>query len=114
MYLGESDKSSMDLLGPMIKANEQSTTSKAATSPTSTLTTAEILGNCFIFIFAGHETTANNIQYSIVEMALNPKIQKHLQEDIDNIIGKDKPVSEWSYLEDMPRLYNSVSFPPMA
>lgn len=108
MYLGESDKSSMDLLGPMIKANEEPSTSKTAQTPTSTLTTAEILGNCFIFLFAGHETTANNIHYSILEMASNPKIQKHLQEDIDSIIGKDKPISEWSYLEDMPCLYNSV------
>lgn len=109
MYLGESDKGTMDLLGPMIKANEESTTSLTSkTQQAPTLTTAEILGNCFIFLFAGHETTANNIHYTVLELALNPKIQRHLQEDIDNIIGPNKPISEWSYHEDMPRLYNSM------
>ncbi|KUJ12797.1 cytochrome P450 monooxygenase-like protein [Mollisia scopiformis] len=109
MYLGESDKGTMDLLGPMIKANEESTTSSTSkTQQAPTLSTAEILGNCFIFLFAGHETTANNIHYTVLELALNPKIQRHLQEDIDNIIGPEKPISEWSYYEDMPRLYNSM------
>ncbi|KAE8441431.1 hypothetical protein EG329_004957 [Mollisiaceae sp. DMI_Dod_QoI] len=115
MYLGESDKGTMDLLGPMIKANEESTSSSTSKlQQTSTLTTAEILGNCFIFLFAGHETTANNIHFSILELALNPQIQRHLQEDIDSIIGPDKPISEWSYYEDMPRLYNSMVGATMA
>lgn len=93
----------------MIKANYESspTDSKLAGQPTSTLTKQEILGNAFIFLFAGHETTANSIHYSIVLLAIHLAKQRHLQSDVDGIVGR-KPISEWSYYDDMPRLFNSM------
>jgi cytochrome P450 len=72
-----------------------------------TLSNDEILGNCFIFLFAGHETTANNIHYSIVELAMSLPIQRDLQSDVEKILG-DKRIDEFSYYTDMPRLYNSM------
>lgn len=93
----------------MIKANYESSTtdSKTEKAPRTTLTKREILGNAFIFLFAGHETTANSIHYSIVLLAIHLAKQRHLQADIDSIVGK-KPISEWSYYDDMPRLFNSM------
>ncbi|KAH6701999.1 cytochrome P450 monooxygenase-like protein [Leptodontidium sp. MPI-SDFR-AT-0119] len=109
MNLGESEKGTMDLLGPMIKANytETGPDSKAANSTQATLSREEILGNSFIFLFAGHETTANNIHFSILLLAMNISAQRRMQADIDCILGS-KPTSEFSYLNDMPRLYNSM------
>jgi len=120
---GESEKGIMDLMGkpllpsnftlltepgPMIKANyESSATDSKGSVPTTTLTKQEILGNAFIFLFAGHETTANSIHYSIVLLAIHLAKQRHLQSDIDSIVGS-KPISEWSYYDDMPRLFNSM------
>jgi cytochrome P450 len=93
----------------MIKANYESsaTDSKTGVAPTTTLTKKEILGNAFIFLFAGHETTANSIHYSIVLLAIHLSKQRHLQADIDSIVGS-KPISEWNYYDDMPRLFNSM------
>jgi cytochrome P450 len=93
----------------MIKANYEGSPSDAelGSRPSTTLTKEEILGNAFIFLFAGHETTGNSIHYSIVYLAMNPAKQRHLQADIDSIVGA-KPISEWSYYDDMPRLYNSM------
>jgi cytochrome P450 len=93
----------------MIKANYETspTDSKLGAKPSATLTKQEILGNAFIFLFAGHETTANSIHYSIVLLAIALEKQRHLQADIDSIVG-EKPISEWSYYDDMPRLFNSM------
>jgi cytochrome P450 len=93
----------------MIKANYESSTtdSKTGDAPSTTLTKKEILGNAFIFLFAGHETTANSIHYSIVFLAIHLSKQRHLQADIDSIVGS-KPISEWSYYDDMPRLFNTM------
>lgn len=92
----------------MVKANYEGDTEKGqAKSPSTSLSKAEILGNCFIFFFAGHETTANNIHFSIIYLAMELPAQKFMQDEIDEIVG-DKPTSEWSYYNDMPRLYNSM------
>ncbi|PVH82251.1 cytochrome P450 [Cadophora sp. DSE1049] len=109
MNLGESEQGTMDLLGPMIKANyaDANLDSKTANLTSATLTREEILGNSFIFLFAGHETTANNIHFSILLLAMNISAQRRMQADIDCILGS-KPASEFSYLNDMPRLWNSM------
>jgi cytochrome P450 len=91
----------------MIKANYESSPTDSKGAPTATLTKQEILGNAFIFLFAGHETTANSIHYSIVLLAIHLAKQRRLQSDIDSIVGS-KPISEWSYYDDMPRLFNSM------
>ncbi|KAH7417644.1 cytochrome P450 monooxygenase-like protein [Cadophora sp. MPI-SDFR-AT-0126] len=109
MTLRESEQGTMDLLGPMIKANySEANSNRRTTNPTSaTLTREEILGNSFIFLFAGHETTANNIHFSILLLAMNTSAQRRMQADIDCVLGS-KPASDFSYLNDMPRLWNSM------
>lgn len=71
------------------------------------LSKEEIFGNSFILFFAGHETSANSIHFSLCYLAIHLSIQQHMQADIDSIVGS-KPSSEFSYSEDMPRLYNSM------
>ncbi|KAF2183918.1 cytochrome P450 [Zopfia rhizophila CBS 207.26] len=66
---------------------------------------AAVLGNMFIFILAGHETSANTMALAITLLACNPTFQKTLQSDIDSIVGS-RPPSEWSYLTDYPKLQN--------
>jgi len=95
----------------MIKASDTTSSgphSKTLASPKPILTESEIISNSFIFLLAGHETSANSIHFSILELAISLPVQRHLQFDIDKIIGPDKPVSEISYYADMPRLYNSM------
>jgi cytochrome P450 len=75
--------------------------------PDGVLTEEEIMGNSFIFIFAGHETSAGTLHYAMIHLAMHPTIQAHLQSDIDNIVGS-RPSSEWSYTVDLRNLYNSM------
>lgn len=65
------------------------------------------MGNSFIFIFAGHETSAGTLHYAMIHLAMHPTIQSHLQIDIDSIVGS-RPLSEWSYAIDLRNLYNSM------
>lgn len=65
------------------------------------------MGNSFIFMFAGHETSAGTIHYAMIHLAMHPTSQSHLQADIDNLVSS-RPPSEWSYTIDLRNLYNSM------
>lgn len=69
---------------------------------------SDILGNAFVIMLAGHETTANTLHFSLLFLAMNPGSQKRLQEDLDRIFD-GKPMSEWSYEEHFPQLFSSMA-----
>ncbi|PNS15035.1 Tryprostatin B 6-hydroxylase [Sphaceloma murrayae] len=87
----------IDLMGNMI---HQSLSPDKDSLP---LTKSEVIGNAFVFLMAGHETSAHTIQTCILQLAMNPHIQRLLQRDLDSILGS-RPISEWSYESDFPRL----------
>lgn len=106
----------MDLMGALVKGaglTAESLNAEGDTDPEKAapkkqlLTDDEILGNAFVFILAGHETAANTIHFSILYLAMRWSSQKRLQDDLDAILG-DKPVSEWDYDVDMPKLFGSM------
>lgn len=75
----------------IVQAGEKSeNSSKALLHPSA------ILGNIFLFMFAGHEASANTIHFILLLLACNPWLQKSLQTDIDCILG-ELPVNKWSY-----------------
>ncbi|KAJ7022565.1 cytochrome P450 [Mycena alexandri] len=53
---------------------------------------SEVMGNMFIMLFAGHETTANTLHYALLCLALHPDIQDLLLKEIDSIY--DRALSE--------------------
>ena len=66
-----------------------------------------VLGNIFLFMFAGHEASANTINFLILLLACHPRIQLSLQMDIDRILG-DCPNDQWSYETYFPSLMESL------
>ncbi|KAL8706132.1 MAG: hypothetical protein Q9225_007980, partial [Loekoesia sp. 1 TL-2023] len=89
---GLAEKDTLDLMVPLITAS-------------STFTTPSILGNAFIFLFAGHETTANSITFLLILLALSPHRQRHLQKTLDALLPpKSIPPSAWPY----PTLFNTL------
>lgn len=62
-----------------------------------------VLGNIFIFIMAGYETSANTLTYAMTLLACRPNLQKAMQSDIDQILG-NRPSSQWSFESDFPKL----------
>ncbi|KAL9709164.1 hypothetical protein Ac2012v2_007518 [Leucoagaricus gongylophorus] len=82
-----------DLFSSLIHANKEETELTA-------LTDEELMGNLFIFLVAGHETTAHTLSFTFAFLALYPDIQEKLFNHITQIIpGGRRP----SY-EDMPKL----------
>ena len=75
---------------------------------TQTLTDGEMMGNAFVYLMAGHETTANSIHFCLVCLALHVASQRRLQRDIDSIFHGTPPQS-WDYDRDFPKLMNSMA-----
>lgn len=98
----------LDLLGAMIRSVDRNGKNKSHL-----LTDSEMLGNAFVFMFAGHETTANSLHYILIYLALNRKSQSRLQADISSVFGC-RPISKWDYDLDFPRLASGMAGAVMA
>jgi cytochrome P450 len=48
---------------------------------------AEITGNAYVLILAGHETVSNVLHFCLLELALNLSVQRQLQQEIDEVCG---------------------------
>jgi cytochrome P450 len=63
-----------------------------------------VFGNLFIFILAGHETSANTMTFALSLLACRPNFQRALQADIDRILGDRRDPALWAYPQDYTRL----------
>ncbi|KAK5662725.1 hypothetical protein OQA88_6132 [Cercophora sp. LCS_1] len=99
---GNHERMGMDIMGELVEAvyGEKDTKKSAE------LTNDEIISNAFIMTVAGHETTANILHFTLVELATNPAAQRRLQKDIDDILG-DADSSTWDYDRDVNTLLAS-------
>ncbi|CAI6335320.1 unnamed protein product [Periconia digitata] len=68
---------------------------------------SDILGNAFVLMLAGHETTANSLHFSLIYLAMHWSSQKRLQDDVSKII-QGRPIEEWKYEEDFPKLFQCM------
>ncbi|KAJ7185586.1 cytochrome P450 [Mycena filopes] len=50
----------------------------------------ELIGNVFLFMFAGHETTAHTLAATLGFMALHPEVQNEVLEQILAVVGRDR------------------------
>jgi len=71
----------------------------AGKDPTVGLSEEELYGNFWIFILAGHETTAGALTYALILLALNPEVQEKLYKEVTKVIENRLPV-----YEDYPHL----------
>ncbi|KAF1979809.1 cytochrome P450 monooxygenase-like protein [Bimuria novae-zelandiae CBS 107.79] len=68
---------------------------------------SDLLGNAFVLMLAGHETTANTLHYSLIFLAMRWSSQKKLQDEIDEVI-QGRPIEEWKYEEIFQKLFNGM------
>ena len=71
------------------------------------LSDSDILGNAFVMIVAGHETTANSVHFSLMELAINPKAQRMVQKEVQAIFGNESP-ENWDYDTSINNLLGGV------
>ncbi|KXN85347.1 Cytochrome P450 3A24, partial [Leucoagaricus sp. SymC.cos] len=64
------------------------------------LTEEELMGNIFIFLVAGHETTAHTLSFSFALLALYPEIQEKMLKHIKEVIPDERRPT----YDDMPKL----------
>ncbi|XP_054828175.1 cholesterol 24-hydroxylase-like [Eublepharis macularius] len=60
-----------------------------------------MLDNFITFFFAGHETTANQLSFAIMELGRQPEIMAKLQAEVDEVIGVKRDVN----YEDLGKLH---------
>lgn len=97
----------VDLISQLLKAQKLSESAKSDEEQSVSFGDSDVIGNLFMFIIAGHETSANSIHFSIVLLAMHPHIQKQVQEELSAILD-NRHVSEWTYERDLKALSNSL------
>lgn len=85
--------SEQDLLDLLVQAG---TSSPDQASPL--LANAQVIGQIFLFMFAGHEANANLLVSVILLLACHPEVQETMQGDLDRRLGQTSP-DTWSYDE---------------
>lgn len=85
------------------------------------LTEEDILNEINLFLFAGHDTTAYNLSWTLYLLGLHKNVQKKLQDEVDSFYGEEVNVpvvpSDLKYfkyldcvIKEVLRLYPSVPF----
>jgi cytochrome P450 len=67
----------------------------------------EIMGNAFLVIMAGHETTAGTLHIALLLLAMNVGSQRRLQNEVDSLFGGRTP-SDWNYDHDFSSASNGM------
>ncbi|KAI1170442.1 cytochrome P450 [Nemania sp. FL0916] len=96
------DSSNEDLLDLLIQAGASS---GVQASPV--LTNAQIIGQIFLFMFAGHEANANVLVSIILLLACHPEVQNAMQRDLDCVLGQTCS-DTWSYDEHYSALMHTT------
>ncbi|KAL8649722.1 MAG: hypothetical protein Q9226_005458 [Calogaya cf. arnoldii] len=68
------------------------------------LSTDEILGNIFVFNFAGHDTTSISLAYAMFLLVAHPEVQDWISEEINFYLGSEPDPTSWHYATTFPKL----------
>ncbi|KZM25328.1 uncharacterized protein EKO05_0000526 [Ascochyta rabiei] len=98
---GDSNNPGMDLFDALIRGS-------GIIDGKRNIQKSDLLGNAFVLMLAGHETTANTLHFSLLFLAMHRDSQKRLQQDIDKVL-QGKPVEQWTYEEHFPKLFNGMA-----
>lgn len=67
------------------------------------MTEDEIVGQSFIFLLAGYETSSNTLAFSCYLLALHPECQKKLQEEVDEFFSRHE-TADYSNVQELKYL----------
>lgn len=79
-----------DLLSSLVAASGfLSSAEDSAENIKPKLTESELYGNMFIYLLAGHETTAHTLIYAMIFLSLYPDIQEKLHQEVKQIMDEN-------------------------
>ncbi|CAL4962519.1 unnamed protein product [Urochloa decumbens] len=90
MKEGESTKD--DLLGLLLETNMRETDGSSKSGMAMTI--EDVIGECKLFYFAGMETTAVLLTWTMVILSMHPEWQDRAREEVQGLFGKNKPELE--------------------
>ncbi|KAH7408317.1 cytochrome P450 [Phaeosphaeria sp. MPI-PUGE-AT-0046c] len=97
------EKGSGSLMTSFVRALDTHQKDNIEATTTKGLSVDEIFGNIFVINFAGHDTTANTLAFTMILLAANPDVQDWVREDILRVTeGLD--VADWHYEKLFPQL----------
>ncbi|KAK0505319.1 cytochrome P450 [Armillaria luteobubalina] len=95
------DKPTKDIMSLLVKAN-------ISENPKTRLNEEELIGQMNTIMFAGHETTANTLAWTLLELARHPEVQNRLRAEIREqervIINRGDTEFSAQDLDSMPYL----------
>lgn len=107
---GERTDEGMDIMGQLVRSSydvDSAGKAKLKTGTKAVMSRDEIRGNAFVMIVAGHETTANAIHFTLIQMASCATSQRRLHKELDELLG-DKNMEDLDYDEDLNPLMGSM------
>ena len=105
-----------NLLTSVLRASADFATSddkaEGLTSKKRAFTENEVMGNLFLYLLAGYETTANAILYGLICLALFPDIQENVIAEIDHIYTQaaEQGRQELTYTDDFNKFKYTYGF----
>lgn len=76
-------------------SKKEAATDLSKQQPSKGLSVEEIFGNIFVINFAGHDTTANTLAFSMLLLAAHPEVQDWCSEELQVVLPSD--VETWEY-----------------
>ena len=100
--ISEGKPGSGTLMSNLVRTSDESGTWEKGSSH-QPLRRDEIFGNIFVFNFAGHDTTATSLIYSILLLAAHPEVQNWIHEELEFYLTGANP-DLWEYGGVFPKL----------
>jgi cytochrome P450 len=88
------------LMTSLVRATTMHETKPTGAQPQG-LSVEEVYGNIFVINFAGHDTTANTLAFTMYLLATEPEVQDWVHEELSSIISGN---NNWDYAHLSPRL----------
>jgi hypothetical protein len=101
--MNRGEKGSGSLMTSFVRALDTHEKEGSKTSGTRGLSVDEIFGNIFVVNFAGHDTTANTLAFTMILLATNLEIQDWVRDEVRQVT-KGMDVADWDYEKLFPQL----------
>lgn len=69
------------------------------------ITEDEIVGQAFVFLLAGYETSSNTLAFTCYLLALHPECQRKVLEEVDDFFTKHVSVADLFFLQLVTAIY---------